>query len=84
MKWTSKIESHMHPFTSATKAVVKENKRRIFYSALLTAVIVFCTALVTSISADPAKIGLFTFISAGLSALVAFCQAVLGFWRQKP
>jgi len=82
-EWLGKIKSHMQPFTTAAKTVAKENKRRIFYSAMLTAVIVFCTALVTAISADPARIGLFTFVSASLSALVAFCQAVLEFWRRR-
>ena len=82
MTWFEKIEAQMEPFGTAAKTAAQESKRRILYSALLTAVIVFCTALVTSISMDPLRIGLFTFISAGLSAIVSFCQAVLEFWRK--
>lgn len=77
--WVIKVKSHIRPFASAAR----ENSRRMLLSGLLTAVIVFCGAVATAITADPAKIGLLTFVCAGLSAIVAFCQSILDVWRRE-
>ena len=58
----------------------KKTGRRVFSSALLTAIIVFCTALATNITAD---VTLLVLVSAGLSCVAAFCQTILGFWKNE-
>lgn len=58
----------------------KKTGRRVFSSALLTAIIVFCTALATNITVD---VTLLVLVSAGLSGVAAFCQTVLGFWKNE-
>jgi len=77
--WVTKVKGQIRPYTSAAK----EKSKRIFLNALLTAVIVFCAAIATAITAGPAQLGLLTFVCAALSATIAFCQSLLDVWRLK-
>jgi hypothetical protein len=52
-----------------------------FNSALLTAVIVFCTALATRVAST--ELTQLVVVSAGLSAIAAFCQTLLEFSKHE-
>ena len=59
----------------------KKTSKRIFQSALLTAVIVFCTALATQVtSTDLTSLVL---VSAGLSAVAAFSSTLLEYVKHE-
>ena len=59
----------------------KKTTRRIFHSALLTAVIVFCTALATRVAST--ELTELVVVSAGLSAVAAFCQTLLEYTKHE-
>ena len=59
----------------------KKTTTRIFRSALLTAVIVFCTALATRVAST--ELTELVVVSAGLSAVAAFCQTLLEFSKDE-
>ena len=52
-----------------------KTSRKMFWSALLTAIIVFCTALATEVTTE--KMSHLILVSAFLSAVAAFCQTLL-------
>ena len=52
-----------------------------FHSALLTAVIVFCTALATRVAST--EVTSLVLVSAGLSAVAAFCSTLLEFMKHE-
>ena len=54
---------------------------RIFRSALLTAIIVFCTALATRVAST--ELTELVVVSAGLSAVAAFCQTFLEYMKHE-
>ena len=82
MTWTQRVRSRVRPLTSAVSAA-RQDSRRIILSAFLCAVVSFSSALATALTTDPAQIGVFTVVSAGLGGLVAFCQAVLQAWKNE-
>jgi hypothetical protein len=59
----------------------KETTGRVFRSALLTAVIVFCTALATRVAST--ELTVLVVVSAGLSAVAAFCQILLEYMKHE-
>jgi hypothetical protein len=59
----------------------KETTSRMFYNALLTAVIVFCTALATRVAGT--ELTKLVVVSAGVSAVAAFCQILLEYIRHE-
>jgi hypothetical protein len=59
----------------------KKTTGRILRSALLTAVIVFCTALATRVAST--ELTELVVVSAGLSAVAAFCQTVLEYIKHE-
>jgi MFS-type transporter involved in bile tolerance (Atg22 family) len=64
-----------------TRAFWKETTSRMFYNALLTAVIVFCTALATRVAGT--ELTKLVVVSAGVSAVAAFCQILLEYIRHE-
>ena len=82
MRWVTQVKARFRPFTSAVSSAAKNDSRKIFLSGLLTAVVSFCSAISTAITADPAKIGVLTVVSALLGGVVAFCQAIIQAWRE--
>ena len=59
----------------------KKTSRKIFWSALLTAVIVFSTALATRVTST--EVTSLVVVSAGLSAVAAFCQTLLEYVKRE-
>jgi len=63
------------------RAFWKKTSNRIFRSALLTAVIVFCTALATRVAST--EVTSLVLVSAGLSAVAAFCSTILEYVKHE-
>jgi len=59
----------------------RKTSKRIFQSALLTAVIVFCTALATQVAST--EVTSLVLVSAGLSAVAAFCSTLLEYVKHE-
>jgi hydrogenase-4 membrane subunit HyfE len=59
----------------------KKTTRKIFFNALLTALIVFCTALATRVAST--ELTELVVISAVLSAIAAFCQTLLEYRKHE-
>jgi hypothetical protein len=68
-------------FLRFSPAFWKKTSNRMFRSALLTAVIVFCTALATRVAST--ELTQLVVVSAGLSAVAAFCQTLLEYTKHE-